>query len=74
MKGLTSMLLMTCYHGSTAEKLSPGSDYRKNICHYVSLLERLWNDDSATGELTDMSDNLNMEHMQIPDLANSYLH
>jgi hypothetical protein len=37
---------MTCYHGSTAEKFSLDSDYRKVICNYLSTLWKLKKDET----------------------------
>jgi hypothetical protein len=36
---------MTCYHGSTADKFSLDSDYRKVICNYLSTLWKLKKDE-----------------------------
>ena len=69
MKGLTSTLSMTCYHGTLLVAIM-----ERSFVITFSLPEKVRKDDSATGELTDMVDKLSMAHMKIQGLANSSLH
>ena len=51
MKGLTSTLSKTCYHGTLLVTI-----IERSFVITFSLPEKVRNDDSATGELTDMVD------------------